>query len=353
MITNKIIHRILCITALVGISLAACVPATPVMGGIVQGAVYADLNGNGSVDPGEGVVEGAEVTLADCGPSQTLVTAADGLFNFHDLPEGTCHVSVTKAGWIYSGSYPVLTYPVPVASNPDLPTSFSLFIAPVMDVLPDFSPTPPPSTPYVAGPLDTPTSVASPTSSNPMVTPKVDPANCRFGPGTEFSSVGGLAAGSLVAIHGTIPDHSWWQIESPQNPGSLCWVSAAVTNTLGDLSLVPIVPIPTGMVTAVTVTVNSGPVLHGFCGSPNAVSFQVSITTNGPVSVIYHVEIYNGDGTLRNSTSDSTLVFPNASTQTLDPGGAYHTDCGNFIVKALVTNPNTISGQATWMVVQP
>jgi hypothetical protein len=107
------------------------------------------------------------------------------------------------------------------------------------------------------------------------------------------------------------------------------------------------------MVTAITVTVSSGPVLHGFCGSPNAVSFQVSITTNGPVSVIYHVEIFNGDGTLRISTSDSTLVFPNASTQTLDPGGAYHTDCGTFMVKALVTNPNTISGQATWMVVQP
>jgi hypothetical protein len=286
------------------------------------------------------------VTLADCGPNQTQITAADGLFDFTDLPEGTCHVSVAKPGWIFSGSYPALTYPVPVASNPDLPTSFSLFMAPVMDFIPSDTPTP-------LVPTDTPTAAPSPTSATPMVTPKADAANCRFGPGTEFSSVGGLAVGSTVTIHATIAGQSWWQIESPQNPGTFCWVSAAVTNTFGDLSLVPVVPVPTGIVTSVSVSVSPGPVVHGFCSGPNAVSFQVTITTNGPATAVYHVSIYNGDGSFRNSPGDATLTFASASPQTFDPGGAYSTDCGDYTIKALVTSPNAMTGQASWTVVQP
>ena len=338
--------RFIGLLAILALALTACLPATPLMGGIVQGAVYGDLNGSGTIDPGEVVLEGAEVTLADCGPNQTQVTAADGLFDFTDLPEGTCHVSVTKAGWIFSGSYPALTYPVPVASNPDLPTSFSLFMVPVMDFIPSDTPTP-------LVPTDTPTAAPSPTSATPMVTPKTDAANCRFGPGTEFSSVGGLAVGSTVPIHATIAGQSWWQIESPQNPGTFCWVSAAVTNTFGDLSLVPVVPVPTWIVTSVSVSVSPGPIVHGFCGGPNAVSFQVTITTNGPATVVYHVSIYNGDGSFRNSPWDATLTFANASIQTFDPGGAYSTDCVDYTIKALVTSPNAMTGQASWTVVQP
>jgi hypothetical protein len=186
-----------------------------------------------------------------------------------------------------------------------------------------------------------------------MVTPKADAANCRFGPGTGFSAVGGLAVGSTVPIHATIAGQSWWQIESPQNPGTYCWVSAAVTNTFGDLSLVPVIPVPTGIVTSVSVSVSAGLVLHGFCGGPNAVSFQVIITTNGPATVVYHVSIYNGDGTFRNSPGDATLTFASASTQTIDPGGAYKTDCGGFYIQAIVTSPNSMSAQANWKVMEP
>lgn len=347
--SNKISTiRLLSLFAISAIVLASCTPATPAIGGIVQGAVYGDLNGNGIIDPGEVVLEGVTVTLADCGPNQTQVTGADGLFNFTDLPAGTCHVSVSKTDWIYTGSYPALTYPVPVASDPALPTSFSIFMAPVGGAVPTATPTPT-DTPTATSTIPTSTT----TSGAPMVTPISDPANCRFGPGTTFLSVGGLASGKIVPIHATIADKSWWEIESPQNPGTFCWVSAAVTSTTGDLSLVPIVPIPTGIVTAVTVVVNTGAVLHGFCGGPNATSFTVTITTNGPATVVYHVSIYNGDGTFRNSPGDVTLVFPNTSTQTLDPGGAYKTDCGSFYIQAVVTSPNSMSAQANWSVVSP
>ncbi len=357
MLKTSLLSRFVYTCAIAGLFLASCAPATPAIGGIVQGAVYGDMNGNGSIDPGEVVLNDAEVILADCGPNQSQVTGPDGLFNFSNLPAGTCHVSVTKAGWLFSGSFPSIGYPVPVASNPASATSFNLFLAPVLNNNPSVSPPPP-------GPTESPTPVPNPTSVSPtpvliptssaaMVTPKTEPANCRYGPATAFSSVGGLANGSTVPIYATIAGMSWWQIESPQNPGTYCWVSAAVTNTFGNLALVPIVPIPTGLVTSVAVSVSSGAVLHGFCGGPNVVNFQVTITTNGPATVVYHVSIYNGDGTFLNSPGDVTLTFIKASTQSFDPGGAYKTDCGKYYIKAIVTSPNSMSAQADWSVVQP
>ena len=61
------------------------------------------------------------------------------------------------------------------------------------------------------------------------------------------------------------------------------------------------------------------------------------------------LEIYHGDGNLRNKTSDTTLTFASADTQTFDPGSAYETECGNhFKIIVVVTSPSNQSGQATW-----
>ena len=360
--TNKVFQSIGGILIFL-LTLVACAPS---VGGIVQGAVYGDLNGNGAIDPGEVVLSGAEVTLADCGPIQNQVTGADGLFNFSNLPAGTCHVAVAKAGWIFSGSYPSLSYPVPVASDPNLPTSFSLFMAPVGGAVPTStlvpSATPTPSAAPVptvetiatTPPVPIPTSTPVSGSSGPMVTPKTVAANCRFGPGTAFSAVGGLSPGVSVPILATITGQSWWQIQNPGDvAGNHCWVSAAVTLTSGDLSLVPVIPIPTGLVTDLTVSVNPGPVVHGICLGPNAVNFSVIMTTNGPANVTYHLEIYNSNNTLRNSPGDQTLAFASASSQTFDPGGAYKTDCGSYYIKVIVTSPNSKSARADWSVVSP
>src|SRR3990170_4286104 len=117
--------------------LAACdlIPGASA-GGVVQGVVYTDLNGNGSIEPGEGPLEGAEVSLSGCGPALTKTTAADGAFIFGGLPAGSCLVQVSKAGWGFSGSFPNLGYPIPVASDPSLPTAFSIYMASMMDNLP-------------------------------------------------------------------------------------------------------------------------------------------------------------------------------------------------------------------------
>ena len=326
-------------------------------GGVVKGLAYGDMNANGVIDPGEGPLAGVQVSLAGCGPLQTQVTPADGSFNFTNLPAGSCQVSAAKAGWHFSGSFPSLGYPVPVASNPALPTAFSIFMAPDSTAIPGATATTallPTATVTLTPvtPTATATLVATATLGAPMITANTVNANCRFGPGTDFLSVGALMVGQTVPILGTISDRTWWQITNPWSTSTKCWVANSVTITSGDLSKVPVVPIPTGLV--VSVSVSTPAVVHGFCGGPNPTTFQVSIATNGPATVIYHLEIYNGDGTLRNKTSDTTLAFASATTQTFDPGGAYKTDCGtNFKVMVVVTSPNSKSGQATWSVVSP
>jgi hypothetical protein len=87
--------------------------------GIVQGVVYAGLS--------QAPLDGVEVTLQGCGPQQIQTTIADGAFNFTGLPTGSCTVSVFKQDWSFISSIPDLgVYPIPVASDPNLPTAFSI-----------------------------------------------------------------------------------------------------------------------------------------------------------------------------------------------------------------------------------
>ncbi|MGH2581694.1 MAG: hypothetical protein ACRDFQ_02205 [Anaerolineales bacterium] len=93
------------------------------LGGIVQGVVYAGLS--------QSPLEGVQVSLEGCGPTQSQMTAADGAFDFIGLPAGSCLVSVFKQDWGFVSSIPDLgQYPVPVASDPNLPTAFSI----IMDI---------------------------------------------------------------------------------------------------------------------------------------------------------------------------------------------------------------------------
>jgi len=56
--------------------------------------------------------------------------------------------------------------------------------------------------------------------------------------------------------------------------------------------------------------------------------------------LVYHASFYYGADSFRNSPGHAMLTFASASTQTVDPGGVYHTDCGNFYIKAIVISPN-------------
>ena len=212
-------------------------------------------------------------------------------------------------------------------------------------------------------PTATPVDTATPVFTNtPSLTPTLGPAmvtpntttnvNCRYGPSTDYATVGALVVGSSTPILGTSADHAWWLINNPFGTPAKCWVSAAVTTASGNVAVVPIVAAPAAQVTNVSITVPDVTIL-GHCGGPNATSFKVSITTNGPANVIYHLSIYNGDGSLRNETAPETLSFASADTQTFDPGGAYKTDCGDFYAKVIVTAPNSMSAQVNWTVIEP
>ncbi|MBI9049194.1 MAG: hypothetical protein JEZ00_07235 [Anaerolineaceae bacterium] len=197
---------------------------------------------------------------------------------------------------------------------------------------------------------DTPTS--TPTLGPAMITPNTTTnVNCRFGPSLDYLTTGALIVGESVPILGKLADQSWWQINSNLNPGTKCWVSAAVTTASGKLASVPVKSGPAAQVISASITAPD--TIHGHCGGPNPTSFEVSITTNGPASVKYHVSVFNSDGTLRNQLPDETLSFASADTKTFDPAGAYKTDCGDFYAKVVVSSPNSMSDRVDWTVVEP
>ena len=194
----------------------------------------------------------------------------------------------------------------------------------------------------------------SATLTGPFVTPKSEDAACRFGPGASFSSIATLSLGGRAQILGTLRDHTWWKIEIPTAGKMQCWVADSAVIFSGDLSKVPVAPIPSGLVTALTISAPA--VIHSSCDgdTTNPTSFKISMTTNGPATVAYHLEVYNPGGTmLLMHTDDVSLAFVSASTQTFDTGDVINTDCGQFNIKAIVSLPNSRTAQTSWSVVTP
>ena len=190
--------------------------------------------------------------------------------------------------------------------------------------------------------------------NGPAVTPKSEDAACRFGPGTSFSSIATLRLGKKAQILGTDRQHTWWKIEIPTSGKTHCWVPDSAVTSSGDLSQVPVAPTPSGLVTALTISAPA--VIHSSCDgdTTNPTSFKISMTTNGPATVTYHLEVYNPGGTmLLTHTQDASLTFESASTQTFDTGDVINTDCGQFNLKAVVSAPNSRTAQASWSVVAP
>jgi len=208
------------------------------------------------------------------------------------------------------------------------------------------------ATPVVPSGIPTPTPVPPTSASTPaMLTPLSVAVNCRYGPATTYLVLADLLPGHTVPILGTNSDRNWWQIQDPDNSSVNCWVGNPVVITSGDIAAVPVVPIPGAYVIKVKVTINAT-IIHGTCGEPNPNNWTGYISTNGPVTVTFHWEIWNTGGSRRNATADQNLVFPSATTLS-DYPGSLSEDCGNYTVKLIVTSPNNVSDQAQWQVVHP
>jgi len=97
--------------------------------------------------------------------------------------------------------------------------------------------------------------------------------------------------------------------------------------------------IPQGKVTEVKASVKIPEFVN--CAGTLNVELLGSITTDGPATVKYYWEI---NSTNNYTTSESTLVFTSASTQSANTNPFLN--CGNYVARLVVTSPNAISGQS-------
>jgi len=140
------------------------------------------------------------------------------------------------------------------------------------------------------------------TSTIPLASPNGQPLNCRSGPGTGWSVIVILNPGQTAEIVGKTPDGSWWYVKNPFLQGNFCWISAAYTNTSGNLGGVPLaaipptVVLPTAVPAAVVVTDVSVSVSPNKIGVPGCMgpiqpsTISATITTNGAIKLQYHFE---------------------------------------------------------------
>lgn len=329
--------------------------------GVIQGVVYNDLNGNGQIDPGEKPLEGVSVSVSGCGSDQTVLTVADGVFEFTGLTSSSsCTILAIRSGWTFSGSYPSLGYPLVVPLSAGRGAVVSLYLAPAqsavaaspVSVMPTPLSTPAPTeTPLVPPvPLATNTPLVIPSGSAPTVTSENLNLNCLYGPTDGYDTVGVLEKGLTVPIQATNTDGTWWEINNPYNPTTTCWVSGAVTQTSGDTSQLPKLSAPTGLVSKIHVSTNDT-IVHGTCGTGNPATLTGTITTNGPAYVVFHWEIQSPGGLNNHALPDQILTFPYYTTLTVTQD--FSRDCGDYVGLLVITSPNSKTGQTSWRVTSP
>jgi len=193
-------------------------------------------------------------------------------------------------------------------------------------------------------PLPTPTS----TPDAPVAWPKSEGINCRYGPGQEWEVVSVILPETMIEIRGKRLNTFWWYVRDPMNSDeSFCWVAYDVVDTAGNLSAVPIVELPTAAVT--DVTVDAPTVSFSACGGENRVTFNGSITTNGPASVIYRWEV---NGAAQETSEDKTLPIGKSGANSVSMELTLSA-CGDYIVALRVVHPDVMLDQKAFSIQSP
>ena len=195
-------------------------------------------------------------------------------------------------------------------------------------------------------PTETPLPTLTSTPDAPIAWPKTLGVNCRYGPGKEWEAVSSLPAETRTEIKGRTVDTTWWYVSDPLNLEGFCWVAYDVVNTAGNLNTIPLVEPPTASVTNVTVDTQ---VTFSACGSSNPVTFNGSITANGPATVTYHWEV---SGDTQETLPDATVNFAQAGTQKVTTD-AFSADCGEYAVTLHVTVPEETSIEKAFRIQAP
>jgi hypothetical protein len=194
--------------------------------------------------------------------------------------------------------------------------------------------------------LALPTATFAPTATSDVarVFPKDEPVNCRYGPSTAYSIVGGLDLGKQAEMLGRSADSQWWYVRNPSNPSTNCWLAASVTDTIGNMDALPVVDAPLAIVTKINVTVDPA-LMNLSCNAlPNYVTATAEIFTNGPTNVIWRWESSDGE-----TFDKDPLLFLEGSSQTVQ---LYYKVKGanSYWLDVHTLSPNDTTGRAYFKV---
>lgn len=194
-------------------------------------------------------------------------------------------------------------------------------------------PTPTPVPPTTLIPTLPPVTL-TPTPAKVSVVVTAELINCRIGPGTVFEMITEVRNGRTLTAVGRNDTSTWWYVENPINPGGFCWVSADVTDELGDTSQLPITQGSLVTVTDVVLRVEPGRIVVNCDQFPQTVFFEAAITTDGPTLLTWRWEASTG------AISDvGTLIFEEAGTQVINE--FYQVNAPNeYWVKLIILTPN-------------
>ena len=214
--------------------------------------------------------------------------------------------------------------PTPIAATPS-PTLSTPTVIPIETLLARATPT------FVI--------VASPTPRLALASPLNQPVNCRYGPSTAYSVVGGLQMGGQAEIVGKNIDVTWWVVKNPDDPSTTCWLSADLVDAIGNLEALPVVPAPLAQVNNIQVNVDP-PSLNVSCSSfPQYITVTAAITTNGPATVKWRWE------TSENEVFDKDpLLYLEGSSQ---PVLLYYkvNAAKDYSLQVHILSPNDTTGQ--------
>ena len=192
--------------------------------------------------------------------------------------------------------------------------------------------------------LEPPTLTPTSTPSTILASPKDQPVNCRFGPGTSYAVAGALNLGRQAEIIGRNSDSSWWYVRNPSNPSTSCWLAASATNTVGNVESLSVVNPPEIVVTSIDARVDP-PAMNVACDAfPQAVILSAQITTSGPTIVTWRWE--SSIGTV---SEEKNLLFEEGGTKTVQE--FYQVNSANdYSIQIRTFLPNVLIGQANFKV---
>jgi len=198
-------------------------------------------------------------------------------------------------------------------------------------------------------PTETPLPTFTPTPTTPIAWPLDKGVNCRYGPSTDWVSIGSLLVGQTATIQGKNADASWWYVTTVNDPGTQCWVSALVTLTAGNLLNLPIIPPPSPLVTDLSIKLEPKNInIPGCIGPFEDIQIEGTIALNGPGKVKWYFETEQ-DGAMSTETKNFNFADSKKVEGSFNPNPA----AGTFWVKLVVVEPISKTDETTYKIECP